>query len=138
MAEINIELKDFANASDGSLLIKRDGRWQVTTFDELNKANEKSINKITDLEVELEALKRNSKHFVVYAKSHFLVVFNSFKNKILSGEIDTTDEDLLNLDSKVISDEISVEEAITKHEYLLNTYTKLYLEKKETIEFPEV
>lgn len=138
MAEINIELKNFVNAQDGSLLIKRDGRWQVTTFDELNKANEKSIKKITDLELELEALKRNSKHFVVYAKSHFLVVFNSFKNKILSGEIDTTDEDLLNLDSKVISDEISVEEAITKHEYLLNTYTKLYLEKKETIEFPEV
>lgn len=138
MAEINIELKDFVNAKDGSLLIKRDGRWQVTTFDELNKANEKRINKITDLELELEALKRNSKHFVVYAKSHFLVVFNSFKNKILSGEIDTTDEDLLNLDSKVISDEISVEEAITKHEFLLNTYTKLYLEKKETIEFPEV
>lgn len=138
MAQVNIELSDYANAKDGSILIKRNGKWVITNFDELNKANVEEFKKYELLSVEVEALKKNAKHFVDYAKSHFLVVFNYFKIKILSGEIDVLEDELLRLDESVLNGEISVEEAIQKHEFLQKVFTQLYLDEKETKEFPEV
>ena len=137
MAQINIELGDYVNAKDGSLLIKRKGKWEVTDFNELNKQNAKEIAKIKELKIEINSLKRANKHFVLYAKSHFLVVFNYFKIKVLSGDIDVSDEEILNIDEKVISGEISVEEALKKHPFLKRTYEQIYM-KNETVEFPEV
>ena len=138
MGRINIELDDYANAKDGSLLIKKNGKWTITNFDELNKDNEEALGKLENLEPKFNALARNNKHFVDYAKSHFFVVFNYFKIKILSGEIDVVDEEILRLDEAVLNDEISVADAIEKHEELKRVFTKLYLEKKEMKEFPEV
>lgn len=138
MGRINIELDDYANAKDGSLLIKKNGKWTITNFDELNKQNEETLGKLENLEPKFNALARNNKHFVDYAKSHFFVVFNYFKIKILSGEIDVVDEEVLRLDEAVLNDEISVADAIEKHEELKRVFTKLYLEKKEMKEFPEV
>lgn len=138
MAQVNIEISDYVNAKDGSILIKKNGKWVITNFDELNKGNVEKLNKLGLLSNEVEALKKNAKHFVVYAKSHFLVVFNYFKIKILSGEVDVLDEGLLKLDEAVISGEISVEDAIQKHDLLLKVFNELYLNNKETKEFPEV
>ena len=138
MGQVNIELNDYVNAKDGSLLIKKNGKWQTTNFDELNKENESRIDHFDKALVEFEAFKKNAKHFVVYSKSHFLVVFNYFKIKIISGELDVVDEEILKLDEAVLNEEISVEEAIEKHEFLKEVYTKLYLKEKEYKEFPEV
>ena len=138
MAKIEIELPDYVNAKDGSLLIKKNGKWVITNFDELNKVNEQKLKKVDDLEIDFNALARNNKHFVTYAKSHFLVVFNYFKIKVLSGEIDVVDENIMRLDEEVLNGSLSVEEAIEKHELLKETFTKLYLTKKEMKEFPEV
>lgn len=138
MAQVNVELKDYVNAEDGSLLIKKNGKWVITNFDELNKENADQFKSLEKLAMDFEAFSKNAKHFVVYAKSHFLVVFNYFKIKILSGEIDVTSEELLKLDEAVLNDKISVEEAIEKHEFLHEVFNKLYLNDKEMKEFPEV
>ena len=126
------------NAKEGSLLIKKNGKWLVTSFEELNKNNEEKLKKIAKLESDFDALARNNKHFVTYAKSHFVVVFNAFKIKVLSGDLDVEDEEVLKLDEAVLNDEISVQEALERHEFLKETFAKIYLDKKETIEFPEV
>lgn len=138
MAQINIGLNEYANAKDGSLLVKKDGKWVATSFDELNRENEKKFEKLNQIESDLIGLKNNARHFVVYAKSHFLVVFNYFKIKVISGELDVFDESILKLDEEVLNGNISVENAIEKHEFLKETYTKLYLNDKEYKEFPEV
>lgn len=138
MAQVNIELGDYLNAKEGSLLIKKGGKWVTTSFEELNKANAAKFKDLEELKCNYLGLKENARHFVVYAKSHFLVVFNYFKIKILSGEIDCNDEEVLKLDEAVLNDEISVEEALTKNEFLSEIYEKLYLDKKELKEYPEV
>ena len=135
---VNIELNDFINAKDGSLLIKRNGKWEATTFEELNKVNDPKFKELEELKSNYLGLKANAKHFVVYAKSHFLVVFNYFKVKILSGELDVFDEEILKLDEAVLNNEISVKDAIEKHEFLKEVYTKLYLNDAELKEYPEV
>ena len=138
MPQINVELGEYVNAKEGSLLIKKNGKWLVTSFEELNKNNEEKLKKIAKLESDFDALARNNKHFVTYAKSHFVVVFNAFKIKVLSGDLDVEDEEVLKLDEAVLNDEISVQEALERHEFLKETFAKIYLDKKETIEFPEV
>ena len=138
MADINIRLKDYLNSKDGSLLIKRNGKWEITDFNELSKELDERLKKAEMLSTDFNALKKNTKHFKVYSKSHFFVVFNSFMLKVIGGEIDAK-EDVLTLDTKVLNDEITIQEAIEKHPYLKNLYTKLYIKnEKELIEFPEV
>ena len=138
MASVNIEVSDYTNAKDGSLLIKKNGKWITTSFEELNKANEPKFKELEELKSNYRGLKEYSRRFVVYAKSHFLVVFNYFKIKVLSGELDVLDESVLKLDEAVLNNQISVQEAIEKHEFLKETYTKLYLDDKETKQYPEV
>lgn len=138
MSRINIDLNDRLKAKEGDLLVFKNGKWIPTSFKELNKENEEKLAKFSELDYKFETLARNNKHFVKYALSHFMVVFNYFKIKVLSGEIDVTDEELLHLDEKVLSREISVQDAIEMHPLLKETFTRLYLEKREMIEFPEV
>lgn len=138
MSHINIDLNDRLKAKEGDLLVFKNGKWIPTSFKELNKENEEQLAKFSGLDYKFETLARNNKHFVKYALSHFMVVFNYFKIKVLSGEIDVTDEDLLHLDEKVLSREISVQDAIEMHPFLKDTFTRLYLVKREMIEFPEV
>lgn len=138
MAKIDIELGDYVNAPDGSLLIKKNGHWIATSFAELNKVNDLKFKELEELKSNYLGLSNYSRRFVEYAKSHFLVVFNYFKIKILSGEIDCTDESILKLDEAVLKGEISVKEAIEKHEFLKEVFSKLYLGSKETKQYPEV
>ena len=139
MTGINIVgIKEYANAKEGSLLIKRNGKWVTTTFEELNKTNNEKLKKLDELEIKIKGLSENSKHFIKYAKSHFLVVFNYFKIKILAGEIDVLDEEILKLDELVLNNQISVQDALNKHELLKEIFNKLYSDNKEMIEFPEV
>lgn len=138
MSHIAIDFDDYQKAKEGSLLIKRGSSFVPITFEELNKENAEKLSKYGDLEARFSALSRESKHFVKYALSHFLVVFNYFKIKILSGEIDETDEEILRLDEAVLNGEIKVEEAIEKHPFIKEVFEKLYLKESEMIEFPEV
>ena len=82
MAQVNIELGDYLNAKEGSLLIKKNGKWVATSFEELNKGNESKFKELEELKMSYLGLKEHSRRFVVYAKSHFLVVFNYFKIKM--------------------------------------------------------
>ena len=138
MAKIEVELEEFTKGKEGSILIKKNGKCGFTTFDELNKENTYKLKEFDGLKGDFDALARNNKHFVTYAKSHFMVVFNAFKIKVLSGDLDVEDEEVLKIDEAVLNDEISVQDALEKHEFLKETFAKLYLDKKETIEFPEV
>ena len=74
-------------------------------------------NKLTEIE----------NRYALYTKEHFLVVFNYFKTKILLGELDEYDEEILGLDEKVLANEITIENALSKHEFLSNTFKKIYL-----------
>ena len=85
-------------------------------------------------------LAENNKHFKLYAKSHFLVVYQSFSIKVLTGDIELTEgqeEALLNIDEKVINGEVSVEQALELHPYLKETFTKVFA-SSEIVEFPQV
>lgn len=138
MSRINIELNDHLKSKEGDLLVFKGGKWIPTSFKELNKENEEKLAKFDELNYKFETLAKNNKHFIKFALSHFLVVYNYFKIKILSGEIDVTDEELLHLDEKILSGEIKVQDAIEMHPLLKETFYKLYLQKSEMIEFPEV
>ena len=67
-----------------------------------------------------------------------MVVYNYFKIKVLSGEIDVNDEELLKLDEAVLNNKISVEDALKKHEFLEEAFNKIYLNEKDVLAFPEV
>lgn len=138
MSRINIQLNDQLKGKEGDILVFKNGKWVPTSFKELNKGNEEKLSKFDGLDNKFNALAKNNKHFVIFALSHFLVVYNYFKIKILSGEIDVTDDELLHLDELVLSGELSVEDAIKKHPLIESTYTKLYLTKEQMKEFPEV
>ena len=103
MAKIEVELEEFTKGKEGSILIKKNGKWGFTTFDELNKENADKLKKFDGLKGDFDALARNNKHFVTYAKSHFMVVFNAFKIKVLSGDLDVEDEEVLKLDEAVLN-----------------------------------
>lgn len=125
---INIPIQNYVDAPDGSMLIRKDGKWELLLFEEINKENVSRIESLEKIPAQLENMANNILHFSIYAKSHFIVVFNSFKIKILGGDITVADEELLHLDQLVLEDKISVEEAIKKHEYLEATFNALYIE----------
>lgn len=137
MPEVNIELGEFKNAKDGSMLIKRKGKWVATSKEELLKEQCAELEKIKS---EMLTLKGNQKHYKVYAKSHFMNVYAVFLAKVIAGTIECpTDEELFVLDKKVLKNELSVEEAIEKHEYLKEAFTELYLkDETEKLGFNEV
>lgn len=124
---INVILKDYKNAPNGSLLIKKDDKWVAISFEDLSKEIKNKLNELEEIKNSITMISKNITHFKTYAKSHFLVVFNNFKVKVLSGLIDIADEEMLNLDDKVINDEISVEDAIEMHPYIKSLFEKLYL-----------
>lgn len=134
---INVMINDYANAKDGSLLIKKNGVWRTTTFEELNKENANQLKEIGTIKGEINNIKEYTRHFKIYSISHFLVIFNNFKLKVLNGEIDVEDDTILTLDNKVIQKEISVEDALKENEYLKTTFESVF-NNKETIVFPEV
>lgn len=134
---INVMINDYANAKDGSLLIKKNGVWRTTTFEELNKENANQLKEIGTIKGEINNIKEYTRHFKIYSISHFLVIFNNFKLKVLNGEIDVKDDEILTLDNKVIQKEISVEDALNENEYLKTTFESVF-NNKETIVFPEV
>ena len=134
---ITIQIRDYSKAPDGSLLIKKGDVWSITTYEELSKAERSKLKEIDLLKQDFENLASYTKHFKVYSKAHFIVVFNYFMTKVIIGDLDVDDEEILSLGDKVIIGEISVEDALEKHEFLKNTFESVFNEK-ETIEFPEV
>ena len=138
MKTINITLDDYKNAKEGSLLIMKDGRWVATSFKELNRENENKLKEIDNVKIELAVVKESARHFNRYAKSHFIVVFNAFKLKVITGELEA-DESLLNLDEKVLNNELSVKDALEKHDYLKKLFDELYLKNQDDVcEYSEV
>lgn len=137
MPELNVELGEFKNAKEGSLLIKANGRWKPISKEELLKDETQKLEKIKS---EMLTLKGNQKHYKVYAKSHFMNVYAVFLAKVIAGTIECpTDEELFELDKKVLKNELTVEEAIEKHEYLKQAFTELYLkDETEKLGFNEV
>ena len=140
MNKIEIMLNDFNNAPEGALLVKKKGIWQPVLIEELIKDVNARISVLEGLKNDFRALTENNKHFIDYCKSHFMVVFNSFVNQVLIGEIvlSESETELLKLGDKVIYDEITIQDAILKHPYLEKLYKKLYLDKTEYKYFPEV
>ena len=137
MNQINITLDDYKNAPEGSLLIKKSGKWCPTSFRELNKENESKLSKIPSLETRINNVAESAKHFNVYAKSHFMVAFNFVMAKVLIGTV-SVNEDFINLGDKVLKDEISVKDAIETNADLKSAFSKLYLSKDGVVEFSEV
>lgn len=130
---IQILLNDYVNAPDGSLLIKKGNRWVPISFDELNKREIKKLKELENLPEQIQGVARNINHFSVYAKSNFIVVFNSFKIKVLGGELDINDNKLLDLDKAVLKGEISVKDAIERHPYINSLFNELYIKKEDKL-----
>lgn len=121
---------EFEKAPEGSLFIKKGNKLIGVSFDTLaEKLNEKCESVLNHKALEksnADKIDEISTYLQSLAKSHFISVFSLFELKALKGEIDVEDENLLNLDEKVLNDEMSVEEALDSHEFLKTTYDKLF------------
>lgn len=121
---------EFEKAPEGSLFIKKGNKLIGVSFDTLaKKLNEKCESVLNHKALEksnADKIDEISTYLQSLAKSHFISVFSLFELKALKGEIDVEDENLLNLDEKVLNDEMSVEEALDSHEFLKTTYNKLF------------
>lgn len=140
--EINISVDALTKAKEGTILIRKNGKWIAIEPSKV-QALVNLDNRIKDLEnlpADFRVLTENNKHFKLYAKSHFLVVYQSFSIKVLTGDIELTEgqeEALLGIDEKVINGEVSVEQALELHTYLKETFTKVFA-SSEVVEFPQV
>lgn len=121
---------EFEKAPEGSLFIKKGNKLIGVSFDTLaEKLNEKCESVLNHKALEksnADKIDEISTYLQSLAKSHFISVFSLFELKALKGEIDVENEELLNLDEKVLNDEMSVEEALDSHEFLKTTYNKLF------------
>lgn len=121
---------EFEKAPEGSLFIKKGNKLIGVSFDTLaEKLNEKCESVLNHKALEKSnatKIDEISTYLKSLAKSHFISVFSLFELKAFKGEIDVEDENLLNLDEKVLNDEMSVEEALDSHEFLKTTYNKLF------------
>lgn len=140
--EINISVDALTKAKEGTILVRNKGKWIAIEPSKV-QALVNLDNRIKDLENlpnDFRVLAENNKHFKLYAKSHFLVVYQSFSIKVLTGDIELTEgqeEALLNIDEKVINGEVSVEQALELHPYLKETFTEVFA-SSEIVEFPQV
>ena len=121
---------EFEKAPEGSLFIKKGDKLVHITFKEISKDLEKKCDDVLNHKAleksNADKIDEISTYLQSLAKSHFISVFSLFELKALKGEIDVEDEELLNLDEKVLEDKISVEEALDSHEFLKTTYNKLF------------
>lgn len=136
--KIDVNMTSIKNAKEEQILVAKDGKWYAVPKKDFLEAEFKKQNEINDLKIEFKNFKAYHKHFIKYAKSHFQVVFNAFKLKALTGEIEVEDEELLTLDDKVASGELSVEQALEKHEFLKTRFEFLFGDDKQAVEFPEL
>ena len=138
--EINISVSALTNAKDGTILIRKNGKWIAVEPSTILTNLDTRIKSLESLPNEFKVLAENNKHFKLYAKSHFLVIYQSFSIKVLTGDIELTEgqeEALLGIDEKVINGEVSVEQALELHPYLKETFTKVFA-SSEIVEFPQV
>ena len=140
--EINISVDALTKAKEGTILIRKNGKWIAIEPSKV-QALVNLDNRIKDLEnlpADFRVLTENNKHFKLYAKSHFLVIYQSFSIKVLTGDIELTEgqeEALIGIDEKVINGEVSVEQALELHTYLKETFIKVFA-SSEVVEFPQV
>lgn len=138
--EINISVDALTKAKEGSILIRKDGKWIAAEPSAILSKLDKRLANLETLPNDFKILTENNKHFKLYAKSHFLVIYQSFSIKVLTGDIELTEDQeiaLEGIDSKVISGEISVEAALELHPYLKETFIKVFA-SSEVVEFPQV
>ena len=138
--EINISVDALTKAKEGSILIRKDGKWIAAEPSTILSKLDKRLANLETLPNDFKILTENNKHFKLYAKSHFLVIYQSFSIKVLTGDIELTEDQeiaLEGIDSKVISGEVSVEAALELHPYLKETFIKVFA-SSEVVEFPQV
>ena len=138
--EINISVDALTKAKEGSILIRKGGKWIAAEPSTILSKLDKRLASLETLPNDFKVLTENNKHFKLYAKSHFLVIYQSFSIKVLTGDIELTEDQeiaLEGIDSKVISGEISVEQALELHPYLKETFDKVFT-SSEVLEFPQV
>ena len=138
--EINISVDALTNASEGSILIRKNGKWIAVDPSTILTNLDTRIKSLESLPNEFKVLAENNKHFKLYAKSHFIVVYNLFNAKVLTGDIELSEEEEIALNGivdKVISGELSVENALNLHTYLKSTFDAMF-NSSEIVEFPQV
>ena len=133
---MNLDPFDFERAKDGSLFVKKGDKLVAITRDELLEPIKRELKKIDSNEQNIADLKKYTAHFQKFAKSHFIVVFSHFVHKVMLGKIQIDDISLLELDEKVLKGELSIEEALDKHEYLKSTFNAIFESSDDKIEFP--
>lgn len=140
--EINISVDALTKAKEGTILIRKNGKWIAVEPSKVQALVnlDSRIKDLENLPNDFRVLTENNKHFKLYAKSHFLVVYQSFSIKVLTGDIELTEgqeEALIGIDEKVINGEVSVEQALELHTYLKETFIKVFA-SSEIVEFPQV
>lgn len=129
---------EFEKAKNGSLFVKKGDELVAISIEELTKPLKERIEKIESNEQKVDDLKKYTSHYQKLAKSHFIVVFSHFIHKVMLGQIVIDDVELFNLDEKVINGDLSVEEALKKHEYLQKTFDKLFNDNNDKVEYPAI
>lgn len=121
---------EFEKAKEGDIFVKKNGKLVAVSFAELSKELKTQCDDVLNYKQETKANSKSidkiSTQLETLVKSHFITVFSLFELKALKGEIEVDDEELLNLDEKVLSGECSVDYALEQHEYLKETYNKLF------------
>lgn len=139
MPNIEIQIDEYNNAPEGTILVKKSGRFVPTTKEELLVDIYEKLKQFDDLENTFKVFTNYHKHFNKYARSHFQLVFNAFKTKVMEGEIEIESEEILTLDEKVAKGEIAVKDAVDQHPFLKERFEELFSnDKEETVEFPEL
>lgn len=130
---IQIMLEDYTNAPEGSLLIKKGDKFVPISYDELSRKERKKIKELEEISSKIDQVNENIGHFKLYSKRNFLIVFNAFKIKVLGGELDESNPEIINLDVAVLEGKISVKDAVEKNDYIKYLFNELFINSGDKI-----
>ena len=126
---------EFERAPENSLFIKKGNDLVAVSFDELAKALNAKCDGVLNFKHKVNVISKSLAEFKKLSKRHFITVFTLFELKVLKGELEVNDEEILNLDEKVLKDEISVEQAVNEfHPYLKETFNALYGKEYDSLQ----
>lgn len=133
---MNISPYEFEKAEEGSLFVKKGNKLVGVNLNDLilGLGITAESGTLEEVAFTVKTICQSLSKFKRYSKANFMIVFNSFLINSALGNIEVTDEEMLNLDKKVLNDEITVEKALNSHPYLKETFDSLFGKEYENLE----
>ena len=141
-----VNMNEFDKAPVGYVAVKAEGgRIRFVSPDTFVKEYTRKVAACVEKTQQFDALKKHVKHFKVRCKSHFVNAFCLFKLKVITGEIGIENQDAFTLDQQVLSNGLSIRDALSKDENLMRIFVAIYGDvddedesEGDTKTFPEV